>query len=207
MKIPHILALFLTTSLVWGGTLGDNPRWRDGETIYVPTQDPRIKQIRFFKVGANGVGGITGDFCPPGKVWKLRAVGMFTDDGQYREWMMQIQVTEPFGPNVVHPFDPSDPRGFAFMLVPFERPVGFAMGTPPIAARDIILMPGEAICGRVGGILPDRQIGLLYAGWEFDEELLPQLLGVGGNDCDLNPALSSINREIKGLEKSKQSLK
>ena len=181
MNKPTLIAavsLLVATNGLMAGTLGDVPRWRQGETIRVPTKDPRISQIRFFKVGPDGIGGITGDFVPAGKIWKIRAAGMFTDDGEYREWMLQIQVQEPFGPSVTHPFDPSDPRGFAFMLVPFERPVGFAMGTPTIAAKDIILMPGEAICGRVCGIRPDRQIGLLYVGFEFSDDMLPQLLGV-----------------------------
>lgn len=205
MKILHILALLLTTSIVWGGTLGNDPRWSQGETVRIPTGDHRIKQIRFFKVGANGVGGVTGDVCPPGEVWKITSAGIFTDDGEYREWMMQVIVMEPFGSGVPHPFGIPG-KCFDFMLVPQHRQPGFSMGTPTLATdRDIIIMPGEALCARAGGILPDRQMGMCYVGFAFDEELLPQLLGVGA-DCSSTPALNSINREIKSLEKSKKSL-
>jgi hypothetical protein len=56
-----------------------------------------VQQIRYFRVGANGSGNIVGAYVPKGQVWLIRAAGLFTDDGRYIEWMMQILVNDRSG--------------------------------------------------------------------------------------------------------------
>lgn len=154
------------------------PPWDKGKTQYVPTNDPRVQQIRYFRVGANGVGNLVGDVVPKGQVWLIRAAGIFTNEVTPREWMMQILVNEPFGPGLAQPFGWAGE--FTWMLVPMHRLTGSALGTPTLAIdREVILMPGEALCGRVNSQLSaGGQMGLLYVGWAFDESMLPYLLKI-----------------------------
>ena len=157
-----------------------------------PTADPRVNIVYGLVWGSHAEAMVFGPTVPKGKVWIIETCGIATYDGRSYEWMMQVAVMNPFGTG-------------GWWLVPAHRQPGYASGTPVLATdRRIVLSSGRALVARVNGMEPNpehpgNQMALLFDGWEVDEEYLGCLLGLSGLD-QMNPAQSSMNREILGLE-------
>jgi len=135
-------------------------------TICTATSDPRIKNIKFQVVGDLGNGSVPGDVVPEGKIWLIESAGMFTDEQEPREWMLQIQINNPGGTG-------------GLWLCPLHRNNGSAWGTPILAlSRRVVLIHNQTFRARCNGLSPDRYMGLMYTGWELDECWLPYLLGL-----------------------------
>lgn len=107
----------------------------------------------------------TNNYVPEGEVWRIRAAGIATDDGQMLEWMLQIQHRLA--------------NGACCWLIPLHRQTGSAAGTPVLAlSREVLLTSGERLSARVNGLGPTKKMALLYVGWRFPATCLPRLLGV-----------------------------
>lgn len=154
--------------------------------LIVTARATDIKPIEYLVWGPKGYGGVEGSEVPQGKVWLIRAAGLFTSDSKQMEYMMEIKKRS---------------AGGGFFLIALERKLGVAGATPALAlSRDhVILVTGERLQGRCVGLSSDREIGISYVAWEFPESMLPQLLGISSSPS-VSPALDSVNREIKRLE-------
>lgn len=135
------------------------------------TADPRVKKIYWATTGQPGQGHIFGPYVPEGKIWVIESCGIATHDGRPFEWMMQVAISDPHGTG-------------GYWLVPCHRPTGTAGGTPVLAMdRRIILTSGRALAARVNGLVTDgtrdNRMGLLFDGWEVDENYLGKLIGLG----------------------------
>lgn len=169
---------------------------------FTPTSDPRIKNFNSITWGAQGAQFVIGPIVPPGEVWLVRAAAIDTHAGVPIDWMLGVYVHNPTGPG------PGNYWLFALCREEKQR------STPVLALnRTVILRAGETLYARSNGLEYPEAMGLDFSGWVFSEDMLPYLLGVPGlapppvAECTQNPGLNSINREIKDLEKFKQSLK
>lgn len=165
--------------------------------IRVPTSDPRITSISYNEYAGMGAGSFQGPICPQGRVWYIQTAGIGTTTSKitnYLEWMMQVATCNPQGVAGV-------------WLFPLEVNVGWKGGTPVLAiTRPVILKAGQCLYPRVDAMPNDKQMILLFDGWEIWDSCLPELLGLG-NVASANPGLDSINREIQASEQSLQTLK
>ena len=107
--------------------------------------------FRFLQWGEPGQASFDGPVVPADEVWKIRACGIATDDGNPIEWMMQIRMPEP-----------------DLWLVPLHRHLGTAMGTPVLAVeREFLMLPGERLSPRANGLRADKKMCLIYTGFSF----------------------------------------
>jgi hypothetical protein len=116
--------------------------------------------------GAKGQAHVDGAAVPEGKIWLIRAAGIFTNDGTDLEWMLEIK-------HVLN--GSSDPNNW--WLIPLQRTPGKANGTPVLAlTREVVLTAGERLTARCNGLRPDRQMGLNYVGWELPASDLERVI-------------------------------
>lgn len=132
-----------------------------------------IKTIEFLKWGNPNQSVVDGDCVPPGKVWLIRHSGIAyaavipyaATEWDPVDWMMQIKHYLPNG---------------GFHLIPIWRPLTKTVSTPVLATEGrFIMIAGEALQARANWIREDKMMALLYLGWEFDDGMLPYLLGIG----------------------------
>lgn len=122
--------------------------------------------IEFLRWGAKGEAHVYGDVVPGGKLWLIRAAGIFTNDGTPLEWMLEIK--HGLGGSM----DPNNT-----WLIPLERTPGTANGTPVLAlTREVVLVAGERLSARCNGLRADRQMGLDYVGWELPDSDLERVI-------------------------------
>lgn len=134
-------------------------------------------------------------FVPDGEVWRIDAAGIATSDGRQLEWMLQIELK------------------VEQMLVPLERPTGFAAGTPVMAlTRPVILMPGERLSARVNASPLNGQMALIFIGWRYPIACLSRLLGMepmtvmDGTGTIVSPDFSALIQAAQGFVQALQEV-
>ena len=113
-------------------------------------------QGEYLQWGAPGVAIVQSDPVPAGKIWIVRAGGVFTDNPYPADYMMEI----------VHPV--ASQGNACCWRIPVMRSPHDVQGTPVLALnREIILFAGDMLSARANN-LGNAKFGLTFLYLEID---------------------------------------
>ena len=118
-------------------------------------------QSELLQWGGPGQGIVELRAVPAGKVWLIRAAGVFTTDNTGAEYMIEL----------IRPVESQG--GACCWRVPIERSPGVIYGTPVLALyRPLTLLPGERLGGRANGLEAPYQMGITAVYYEIPKQCL-----------------------------------